>query len=89
MDADVRDPVDADEPCGVLAGAAAHAGDERVAAEEAAQRGAGLVGDSGVLRARDDRRERPVHVEQDRRALRLLREARQGGGDRHQPRIRR
>ena len=49
-----------------VAGAPAQAGDEEVAPGEASQLGARLLGNLGELGPRDDRRERPVDVEDER-----------------------
>ena len=64
MVSDDLDPVDADEAAGVLARAAADAGDEQVAAGEPRQLGAGRSGEC-ELRAGHDR-VRPVDVEDER-----------------------
>ena len=69
MGSDVADAVDSDEPRRVLAGAAADARDERVAAGEPRHLGSRLLRDRSVLGPRDDRRERAVDVEEDRSAL--------------------
>ena len=64
MDADVDDALDADQPRRLRAGPPAHARDQRVAPGEAPHLLARLLGHGRQLRPRDDRRERPVHVEQ-------------------------
>jgi hypothetical protein len=66
--ADDRDPVDAEHPLDLGAGATAHARDEGVPARQARDLAPRLVGDTRVLGPLDDRRERPVDVEEDRRA---------------------
>ncbi len=60
------DSVHAHEPARVLARAAAHAGHEQVAAHEPFELGARLGGHGGEVRPGRDRRERPVHVEDER-----------------------
>ena len=77
MDADVDDAVDADEPRRLRAGPSAHARDQRIAAGEPPDFLARLLGNGRQLRARDDRRERPVHVEQHGRAAGLGAQSRQ------------
>ena len=84
MRADVADPVDSDEPPGVLAGPAADAGDERVGADEPRQLGPGLLRDACAIGSRGDRRERAVDVEQDRGAPGRLGQGRERIG-RHAP----
>ena len=64
MDADVDDALDADEPRRLFAGPPADARDQRVAPGEAPHLGARLLRNNRQLGPRDDRRERPVHVEQ-------------------------
>ena len=72
MLADVDDLVETDDaPC-VVADAAAHAGDERVPAVQPAELVAGLLGDAGILRPVDDRREHAVDVQDDGGELRRL-----------------
>src|SRR5206468_2566799 len=64
VNADVDDALDADQARGLLAGPPAHARDQRVAAGEAPHLLARLVGNGRQLGPRDDRRERPVDVQQ-------------------------
>ena len=71
VDADVRGAVDADDPPRVLTRPSAHERKQPVAAGEAFELRARLRRDGGVLRPRDDRRERAVHVQDDGGALRL------------------
>ena len=68
------DPVDADEPAGVITRAPAHAGDQEVAAHEAAKLGARLLRHFRKVGPGDDRREDAVDVEQDRAPLRRVAE---------------
>ena len=65
--ADVTDALDADHARRVRAGPAGQAGDERVAGDEPLQLLPRRVGDRAAPRPLDDRRERAVDVEQDRR----------------------
>ena len=76
MLADIGQLVDTDHPAGVVLGASADAGDECVAAGQPLEDGARLLGDGGVLRVVDDRRERAVDVEQQAGRVGLLGEAR-------------
>ena len=72
--ADVHDAVDADARPDVVAGAAAHDGNERVTLTEAAQLVARLLGRVRILRPRDDRCEHAVEVEKERSLLRRRRQ---------------
>jgi uncharacterized membrane protein YfcA len=65
VDADIEDPVHANEAVRVRAGPPAHTSDERIAANEPPQLSARLLGNLGLLRPRNDRREGPVDVEHD------------------------
>jgi hypothetical protein len=65
MDTGVLDPVDADQRSGVRGRPPAHARDEPVPARQSPELGAGLVRHGRVLGPPDDRRERPVDVEED------------------------
>ena len=67
--ADHLDPVHADEPPGVVACPATHAGHQQVPAREPPQLRLRFLRNLGKLGAGDDRRENAVHVEQDRRPL--------------------
>ena len=73
--ADVDELVEADDPPRVGARPAADAGDERVAAVQAAELGARLLRHGGLVRHVDDRREHAVDVEQERGPLRVPRRA--------------
>jgi uncharacterized membrane protein YfcA len=64
VDADVHDAIDPDQPRRVLAGPPADARDQGVAADEPAHLLARLLWNDGELGPRNDRRERPVYVEQ-------------------------
>jgi hypothetical protein len=64
--AHVADAVHADQPSRVLAGPAADACDQGIAACKARDFSASLFRDGGLLGLVDDRRERPVDVEDDR-----------------------
>ena len=77
MDADVDDALDTDEPRRLLARAPAHASDQGVAPGEPAYLLTRLLGHGRQLGPRDDRRERPVHVEQHGRAAGLGAQPRQ------------
>ena len=77
MDADVDDAVDADEPRRLLAGPSAHASDQGIASDEPPHLLTRLLGHGRQLRPRDDRRERPVHVEQHGRTAGLGAQPRQ------------
>ena len=72
--ADVDELGNTDDALGVLACPPADARDERVAGVQSPQLLLGLRRDARVLGTGDDRRERAVDVEQDRRALRFRRE---------------
>ena len=76
MHARVGGTVDTDELAGRRAGATADEPNERVTPDEPPQLGARLLRDRGELGPCDDRRQRPVDVEQDRGAVRVLRELR-------------
>src|SRR5205807_611677 len=65
--ADVDDAVDTDEPLGIRARTSADAGDEPVASDEPRDFGSSRLRHGRQFGPRDDRRERPVDVEQDRR----------------------
>src|SRR5437868_11850706 len=65
--ADVRQLRDADDGAGDLCGAAADAGDERVAPGQTSQLRTCRFRHARVLRVRDDRRERAVDIEEQRR----------------------
>jgi hypothetical protein len=67
VNADILGSLDTDEPCSVLPSTPADAGDERIKADQPPYLRACLLWNGGQLRARHDRRQRPVHVEQDRR----------------------
>src|SRR5204863_288749 len=67
MYADVDRPLEVDDPSGVLAGPAADAGEEGIAVEQPPQLAARLLGHACQLGPRDDRRQRSVDVQQDRR----------------------
>ena len=87
--ADVDELVEPDDAPRIRAGAAADAGDERVALVQPRDLGARLLRHDGLVRNLDDRREHAVDVEQDRRARRVLGEPReQGAVAVHAPRIR-
>jgi hypothetical protein len=73
----VADAGHAHDTLGVRARAAAHAGDEEIPGHEPAKLGAGPFGNCRELRTGDDRRERAVHVEDDRALLRSLAERRE------------
>ena len=83
VDADVLDAVEADHPPRVCRRPPADAGDERVTAGEALDLGPGLLGHGGILGPLDDRRERPVDVEEHGRLLRLAPESHQADGGAH------
>ncbi len=82
---DVLEPVEADEPLGLRRRPAADAGDEAVAADEALQLRFRLLGNRCVLRPLDDRRERPVHVEDHRGHLGLAPKPHEQGRGAHRP----
>ena len=65
MDADVRGAVDADHAARVLPHPPADECEQAVATRETLELGARLGRDGRILRARDDRRERAVHIEDD------------------------
>jgi len=67
----VGELVEADHALGVEGGAPRYAADQPVAAGELDEQLAGALGHRGVLGALDDRRERPVHVGEDRGPLRV------------------
>ena len=71
MVADVRDRAERDDAPRVLRLAAADAADDRVALGDGDELHARRLGDVGVARVADDRRERAVDVEQDGRARRV------------------
>ena len=75
--ADADDAVHAESRPHVLARAPAHDRDERVAADEPLELGAGLRRRRRVLGPLDDRREHPVEVEEEPRLGRLGRELRE------------
>ena len=64
--AGVGERIDTDDPARHLARAARHGCDQPVAARQAGELGAGLVGDARVFRPVDDRREHAVDVEEQR-----------------------
>jgi Sulfite exporter TauE/SafE len=70
--ADVADAFDTDHPPRVVARPAADRRDERIPAREPPNLGASRIRHACILRSSHDRSERPVHVQQDRRASRLL-----------------
>jgi uncharacterized protein len=72
--AHVAHPIDPDEPARFVAGPAADAGDECVAADESPKLPPRLLGNARLGRALHDRRERPVYVQDDRSQHRGLRE---------------
>ncbi len=72
--ADVSNSVHADESRCLLARAPADAGDQGVPAGQAVQLGPRLLRHRRQLGSRHDRCQRPVHVEQNRRALRRFRQ---------------
>jgi len=74
---DVDDPVDANQPPGFLAAAAADAGDEGIPPGQALELHPRLLRHLGQLGARDDRRQRPVHVQEHGRPGRILAQPRQ------------
>ena len=76
---DVADAVHADQALRVLAGAAADARDERVAAPEPRHLSARLLRNRSLLGAHDDRGERPVDVQDDRSPVGSLGETFEGG----------
>jgi hypothetical protein len=84
VDAYVFDPLDADEPAHIGGGSAADAGDEPVAPGQPLDLPSSLVGDGRVFRPLDDRRERPVDVEENGGVLGLAAEASQQGGSAHE-----
>ena len=77
MHADVDDALHAYEPCRLLARAAADAGDQAVTPGEPLHLRARLLRDGRQLGPRDDRRKRPVDVEQHGRPRRFLAQPRQ------------
>jgi hypothetical protein len=82
---DVLDPFHADEAARVGAGTPAHAGDEEIAPGEPLQLGSGVVGNGRQLRARDDRRQGAVDVEDQRASLGSAREWGEERGGLHRP----
>jgi hypothetical protein len=83
--ADELDSVHAHEPARVVTRATAHAGHEQVAAHEPSQLGARLGGDCGELRPGRDRRERSVHVEDERAPSGVARKRSKKLGGLHRP----
>ena len=79
MVSDHLDAVDGDDPTSVLAQATGDAGNERVAASEAGELGAGRLGDDCEFGARHDRRERAVDVEEEGRPVGGVAQRRQQG----------
>jgi hypothetical protein len=71
VDADVLDGVEPDETAGIGSRTPADAGDEAVCTRQTFDLGAGLIGHGRVFGSLDDRRERPVDIEQNGRLLRL------------------
>ena len=72
MRAEVGDRAERDDPARVGRAPARDAGHEPVALGDLDQRPPGRLGHVRVVRVLDDRRQRAVHVEQDRRALRVV-----------------
>jgi hypothetical protein len=83
VDADVLDAVEADHPSRVGRGPAADAGDERISVRQALDLLPRLQRHGGVLGPFDDRRERPVDVEEHGRLLRLAPESHQADRGAH------
>ena len=74
----VLDAADPDQPADIGGGTSRDASDAGIAAREPAQQLRGLLRDLGVRGPLDDRRQRPVDVEEQRRARRVCGEGAKG-----------